>query len=91
LSYQLVTDYFSEMIDLMNLDSVYALGCSDGAIVSMLLAHDRPQKVKRIIGQRLKAGTHTYQFNGKNLASGIFYYQLVVGEYNEVKKMILLR
>ena len=49
MSYQLITDYISEMIDIMGLDSVYALGCSDGSIVALLLAHDRPDKVKRII------------------------------------------
>jgi len=49
MSYQLIADYISEMIDIMGLVSVYALGCSDGSIVALLLAHDRPEKVKRII------------------------------------------
>ena len=49
LSYQLITDYISEMIDLMELDSVYTMGCSDGAIVSLILAHDRPDKVMKAI------------------------------------------
>jgi pimeloyl-ACP methyl ester carboxylesterase len=49
MSYQLIADYISEMMDLMGLDSVYAMGCSDGAIVSLILAHDRPDKVKKVI------------------------------------------
>ncbi len=49
MSYQLIADYISEMIDLMGLDSAYAMGCSDGAIVSLILAHDRPDKVKKVI------------------------------------------
>lgn len=49
LSYQLITDYISEMIDRMELDSVYTMGCSDGAIVSLILAHDRPDKVMKAI------------------------------------------
>ncbi len=49
MSYQLICDYISEMIDIMQLDSVYILGCSDGSIVALILAHDRPDKVKRII------------------------------------------
>lgn len=49
LSYQLITDYISDMIDQMKLDSVYTMGCSDGAIVSLILAHDRPDKVLKAI------------------------------------------
>ena len=30
-------------------------------------------------------------FNGRDPASGIYYYQLVAGEYREVKKVIIIR
>ena len=49
LSYQLQSDFVSEMIDKMRLDSVYLLGCSMGSNVALVLAYDRPDKVKRII------------------------------------------
>jgi pimeloyl-ACP methyl ester carboxylesterase len=49
MSYQLMSDYMSEMIDLMELDSVYILGCSMGSNLALHLAYDRPDKVKRII------------------------------------------
>ena len=49
MSYQLISDYVSELIDVMKLDSVYLLCCCDGSIIALLLAHDRPDKVKRII------------------------------------------
>jgi hypothetical protein len=47
--------------------------------------------VATLVSNKLNQGNHTYQFDGKNLASGIYYYQLVAGDYREVKKMILLR
>lgn len=49
LSYQLMADYLSRMIDVMDLDSVYVLGQSDGGNTALLLAHDRPDKVRRIV------------------------------------------
>jgi len=49
------------------------------------------QKVATLVSKKLNQGNHTYTFDGSNLASGIYYYQLVAGEYREVKKMILLR
>ena len=49
------------------------------------------KEVAIFVSNKLNQGNHTYQFDGKNLASGIYYYQLVAGDYREVKKMILLR
>jgi pimeloyl-ACP methyl ester carboxylesterase len=37
LSYQLMADYFSKMIDLLKLDSVYIVGYSDGGNIALLL------------------------------------------------------
>jgi len=48
-------------------------------------------EVSILVSNKLNAGNHTYTFDGNNLASGIYYYQLVAGEYKEVKKMILLK
>jgi hypothetical protein len=49
------------------------------------------KEVKTIVSKKLNQGNHTYTFDGKNLASGIYYYQLIAGDYREVKKMILLK
>jgi hypothetical protein len=49
------------------------------------------KEVTTLVSKKLNAGKHTYQFDGKNLASGVYYYQLVAGEFREVRKMILLR
>jgi hypothetical protein len=49
------------------------------------------EKIATLISESMTPGDHTYTFNGKNLASGVYYYQLVAGDYREVKKMILLR
>ena len=49
------------------------------------------KEVSTLVTKKLNSGNHTYQFDSKNLASGVYYYQLVAGDYREVKKMILLR
>ena len=49
------------------------------------------KEVTTLVYDKLQAGNHTYTFDGKNLASGIYYYQLAAGDYRDVKKMILLR
>jgi pimeloyl-ACP methyl ester carboxylesterase len=49
LSYDLLTDFMSQLIDSLKIDSVYVMGWSDGAIVSLLLADKLADKVKKVI------------------------------------------
>ncbi len=49
------------------------------------------KEVSTLVSDKLNQGNHTYTFDGKNLASGIYYYQLVAGEYEQVRKMIKLK
>ena len=49
LSFDLMADYYSKMIDQLKLDSVYVIGYSDGGITGLLLAEKRPNIVKKVI------------------------------------------
>jgi len=60
LSYQLMADHFSKMIDLLRLDSLYVVGYSDGGNVALLLAADRSDKVKKSVAFAAAANTSGY-------------------------------
>ncbi len=49
LSYDLLTDFMSQLIDSLKIDSCYVMGWSDGAIVSLLLADRRADRIKKAI------------------------------------------
>ena len=49
LSYDLLTEFMSQLIDSLKIDSCYVMGWSDGAIVSILLAARRGDKIKKVI------------------------------------------
>ena len=54
------------------------------------------QKVRTLVDGQLSPGAHRAMWDGRNdagrqLASGVYIYQLVSGNYREIKKMILLR
>jgi len=49
------------------------------------------KEVSILVSKKLNQGNYTYTFDGSNLASGVYYYQLVAGDFRQVKKMILLR
>ena len=49
------------------------------------------KKVATVVDDKLKAGNHSYEFDGSKLASGIYLYRIEAGNWQEVKKMILLK
>ncbi len=49
------------------------------------------QKIEILLNKQMLAGSHEVEFTAKNLPSGVYLYRIEAGEYNEVKKMILLR
>lgn len=47
--------------------------------------------VKRLVNNEfIKAGTHNVEFNGINLASGVYFYRLEAEKYSGTKKMVLI-
>ncbi len=60
-------------------------------IVELKVYNILGKEVTTLVSNKLNSGNHKYQFDGKNLASGVYYYRLVAGDFREVKKMILLR
>jgi pimeloyl-ACP methyl ester carboxylesterase len=57
LSYDLLTDFMSLLIDSLEIDSAYVMGLSDGAIVALLLADKRPDKIKKVVAVGANNGT----------------------------------
>jgi pimeloyl-ACP methyl ester carboxylesterase len=49
MSYQLMADYMSNLIDALKLDSAFVIGWSDGGNTGLILAKIRPDKVKKVI------------------------------------------
>jgi pimeloyl-ACP methyl ester carboxylesterase len=66
LSYKLMASYYSEFIDLLKLDSVYIIGYSDGGNTALILASDRPDKVKRILTSGADSNTDGYSNEARN-------------------------
>ncbi len=49
------------------------------------------QRIEILYNRELPTGSHDYNFNAASLPSGIYYYRLTTGGYQQIKKMILLK
>jgi hypothetical protein len=49
------------------------------------------QKVAMLVNKKQAAGRHQVQWDGRNFASGVYYYRLTAGSFVETKKLVLLR
>lgn len=48
-------------------------------------------EVASLVSKNLNAGTYNISFNAKNLASGVYFYRLKSGNFNSIKKLMLLK
>ncbi|MBK9405554.1 MAG: T9SS type A sorting domain-containing protein [Ignavibacteria bacterium] len=49
------------------------------------------KEVALLVNENLSPGSYQYSFDAGNYPSGIYYYKISTGSYNEIKKMILIK
>jgi len=59
--------------------------------VNLTIYNSLGQEVAVLVDQQQSIGRYTVQFNANNLSSGIYFYRIASGEFNSVKKMLLVR
>jgi hypothetical protein len=64
---------------------------SDQKHVRLVIYNALGQRISTLIDGFMAAGLHRVEFNAKNLPSGVYFYQIIAGDYKCVKKMIVLR
>ncbi|MFZ2324034.1 MAG: T9SS type A sorting domain-containing protein [Ignavibacteriaceae bacterium] len=67
----------------------YALPKED--MVTIKVFNILGQTVRTLVNQTQSAGTHTIRFDASNLTTGIYFYSIQAGNFNQVKKMILIK
>jgi hypothetical protein len=59
--------------------------------VQVVVYNSLGEIVKTLVNSNLEAGVHTYNFDAKELGSGIYYYKVTAGSKVQTHKMILLK
>ena len=48
-------------------------------------------EVRTLVNKTQTAGSYKVDFNGSNFASGVYFYKLTAGDYEDVKRMLLVK
>ncbi|MCI0448874.1 MAG: T9SS type A sorting domain-containing protein [Chlorobi bacterium] len=59
--------------------------------VQMKVYNVSGQEIETLVNQELSPGSYEVKFDASRFSSGVYFYSLRAGSYNEVKKMIVLK
>ena len=59
--------------------------------VKLIIYNALGQGIKTLIKKRQEAGDYSVPFDASHLSSGVYYYKLTVGSFEDTRKMILIR
>ena len=59
----------------------------DKAHATISIFNAMGRKIAEPLSRELSAGEHNLEFNTAHLPSGIYFYQLSIGEHSQIKKM----
>ncbi|MGD0339119.1 MAG: family 43 glycosylhydrolase [Bacteroidota bacterium] len=61
------------------------------SFVTLRLFDALGKHVNDLVSEKLQAGDYRIQWNAQNLASGVYFYRLMAGNFSETKKTVLLK
>ena len=59
--------------------------------VSLIVYNMLGREISKLVNEQKSAGKYKVDFNAENLSSGIYFYKIKSGSFNQVKKMLLLK
>ena len=74
-----------------NPTTIISYQLASSGYVSLAIYDQLGREVKTLVNKYESAGSHSVQFNGDNLPSGIYLYKIKGGNYSATRKMLLLK
>jgi hypothetical protein len=66
-------------------------GKGQTADVKLVIYNIQGKQIAEIVNGKLSAGTYEAEWNASGFASGTYFYELITGDFREVKKMVLIK
>jgi hypothetical protein len=64
---------------------------NDNALVTLKVYDILGKEIATLVNEEKPAGEYEVEFNGSNLPSGIYFYQLKAGQFSQTSKMVLMK
>lgn len=74
-----------------NPTTVISFGIPKAGMVTLKIFDNLGREVQTLVNEEKPAGTFRVEFDGSNLASGIYYYRLQSGSFISTKKFVLMK
>jgi photosystem II stability/assembly factor-like uncharacterized protein len=74
-----------------NPSTIIEFSLPKNANVKIILFDVLGREVRTLANQFMKAGSYKLELNGSSLTSGVYFYRLQAGEFNQTKKMVLVK
>lgn len=75
-----------------NPSTIINYSVKEPGMIKLIIYNELGEKVRVLVNEWKPAGNYKFEFNAGDLASGIYYYQIKIGnEFAETKKMVLLK
>jgi len=59
--------------------------------VKLVVYNSLGEVIRTLVDQTKEKGNYVVNFNGENLSSGIYFCRMYAGDYNQVRKLILIK
>ena len=59
--------------------------------VSIEIFNSLGQRIRNLVSERISIGNHKVTFNGSELTNGLYFYKITVGNFSDIKKMLLIK
>jgi hypothetical protein len=60
-------------------------------IVTIIIYDITGREIQKLVNEQKQAGYYSVMFDGSNLSSGIYFYQIQTNDFVQVKKMVLIK
>ncbi|HMS33377.1 MAG TPA: T9SS type A sorting domain-containing protein [Ignavibacteria bacterium] len=69
----------------------FQFGISKSGFVSLKVYDALGKEVAVMVNEKLSPGSYDIEFNGADLPSGVYYYKLESANFNQTRKMLILK